>query len=120
MWQLLTIGAIFLAAACAGPVAPGPEKVIEKLYAPYISHAAETNGGEWDKAPIYSQGFKAAIDHAFEYSKLLDQPVIDFDPIANGQDFSLKSLKVEIDKPAANGKAHVTAHFMNIEKPDSV
>ena len=115
---------VFIAAlaigACAGPPAPGPDRVIEGLYAPYISHAAEKNGGEWDKAPIYSQGFKAAIDHAFEYSTLLDQPVIDFDPIANGQDFSLTNLKVETDKAPADGKAHVTAHFQNIEKPDSV
>jgi hypothetical protein len=97
---------------CAKPVPP-PEKAIESLYAPYVSHAAERGESTWEKASVFSKGFKAAIDRGFQYSELLNEPVIDYDPIADAQDYSISRLRIEVDRPANSGKAHVLAHFDN-------
>jgi hypothetical protein len=107
-----TIVALCLVSACASKIPP-PEETIEALYAPYISHAAEHGESTWEKAGIYSKKFRKAIDRGFEYSLLLNEPVIDYDPVANAQDFSLTNLRVEADQPASAGKAHVIARFEN-------
>jgi len=101
--------------ACTKAVPP-PEKTIEGLYAPYLSHAAEKGESPWEKAPIYSKKFKAAIDRGFEYSELLNEPVIDYDPIASAQDYSLHNFHVEVDRPPSAGIAHVTAQFENYDR----
>jgi hypothetical protein len=99
------------AAACAAPA--GPAATIRPLYQPYISHAAEKSAPEWDAAPVYSRALKAEIDRGLIYGRLLNEPVIDFDPIANAQDFALANLRLETDRAEPGGHAHVTAHFDN-------
>jgi hypothetical protein len=108
---------------CAKPVPPAektPDKTIEALYAPYLSHAAEHGESTWEKAPVYSKKFKAAIDRGFKYSELLNEPVIDYDPIASAQDYSISNLRIEVDRPADSGKAHVLAHFDNAGRKTTV
>jgi hypothetical protein len=116
-WLALISCAAF--GACA-PAAGGPETVVKALYAPYLSHAAEQGGFDWDKAPVYSKAFKTEIERGLEYGRLLNEPVIDFDPIADAQDFSLANLNVKVDRPAQIGKAHVTAQFDNLGKTSAV
>jgi hypothetical protein len=101
-----------LIAACA-PKAPPPEKTIEALYEPYVSHKAERGESTWEKAQVYSKKFRKTIDRGFEYSLLLNQPVIDYDPIANAQDFSITNLRIEVDQPVSSGKSHIIARFEN-------
>jgi hypothetical protein len=108
-----------LIAACAPKVVP-PEKTIEALYAPYVSHEAEHGNSTWEKAGVYSKKFRKAIDRGFEYSLLLNQPVIDFDPVANAQDFSISNLRIEVDQPASAGKAHVVARFESLNRETAV
>jgi len=115
----LIIAPILYLAACAPSIAP-PEKTIEDLYAPYVSHAAERGESTWEKAGVYSKNFKAAIDRGFDYSLLLNEPVIDFDPVANAQDYSITKLRIEVDRPAEAGKAHVLARFDNLGRMDTV
>jgi len=104
---------------CAKAVPP-PEKTIEMLYAPYLSHAAEKGESTWEKAPVYSKKFKAALDRGFEYSDLLNEPVIDYDPIASAQDYSLHNLKIEVDRQPSAGIAHVIAQFENYDHQTKV
>jgi hypothetical protein len=99
---------------------PPPEKTIEALYAPYVSHEAEHGNFTWEKAAVYSKKFRKAIDRGFEYSLLLNQPVIDFDPVANAQDFSITNLRIEIDQPPSAGKAHAIARFENLNRETTV
>src|SRR6187549_3481090 len=106
---------LLLVFGCAAKVPP-PEKTIEELYAPYVSHAADRGESSWEKAPVYSMSFKTAIDRGFEYSLLLNEPVIDYDPVANAQDFSISSLRIKTDQPPAAGKAHVIAQFDNLDQ----
>ena len=115
---LLVVPVLYLA-GCSSKVPP-PEKTIETLYAPYVSHAAEHGETSWDKAAVYSKDFQSAIDRGFEYSLLLNEPVIDYDPIASAQDFSIKNLRIEVDRPESGGKAHVLARFENFDRTTTV
>src|SRR3954471_5539644 len=108
-----------LVSACA-PKMPPPEKTIESLYAPYVSHEAEHGNFTWEKAAVYSRKFRKAIDRGFEYSLLLNQPVIDYDPVANAQDFSITNLRIDVDQPASAAKAHVIARFENLNREMTV
>ena len=101
-----------LVTACA-PKVPPPERTIEALYEPYVSHKAERGESTWEKAQVYSKKFRKTIDRGFEYSLLLNQPVIDYDPIAGAQDFSITNLHIEVDYPASAGRAHIIARFEN-------
>jgi hypothetical protein len=115
----VVITAPVLVAACA-PKAPPPESTIETLYEPYVSHAAEHGDSTWEKASVYSMNFRKTIDRGFEYSLLLNQPVIDYDPVASAQEFSITNLRIEVDQPASAGKAHVIARFENLNRETTV
>jgi len=119
MKKALVILPFLILAACA-PSVPPPEKTIESLYAPYLSHAAEHGDSTWEKAPVYSKRFKAIIERGFDYSSLLNEPVIDFDPVADAQDYSISNLKVVVDHPPDSGKAHILARFDNEGRPSEV
>jgi Protein of unknown function (DUF3828) len=101
-----------LIGGCA-PKVPPPEGTIEALYEPYVSHKAERGESTWETAQVYSKKFRKTIDRAFDYSLLLNQPVIDYDPVAGAQDFSITNLRIEADYPASAGKAHIVARFEN-------
>ena len=112
-----------LVAGCGSKLPPRektPDKTIEALYAPYVSHVAERGESSWEKADVYSKSLKAAIDRGFDYSLLLNEPVIDYDPIAGAQVFSINNFRLEVDRPAAAGKAHVIARFENLERTTTV
>jgi len=117
--RLLTFVSMMLLFGCAGK-APPPEAAIEELYAPYVSPAVERGESSWAKAEVYSKSFKAAIDRGFEYSLLLNEPVIDYDPVVNAQDYFITNLRIEVDRPPAAGKAHVIARFDNLGQTTSV
>jgi len=110
---------ILIFAGCAPSMTP-PEKVIESLYAPYLSPEANSVPSNWDKAPVYSKTLKAAMDRGFEYSLLLNEPVIDYDPIVGAQDFSIANLRIDVDPRATAGNAHVVARFENAGRETTV
>ena len=101
--------------ACLAPVSARAVLgvLVESLYAPYLSPGANSEPSNWEKAPVYSKSLKAAMDRGFEYSLLLNEPVIDYDPIVNAQDYSISNLKIDVDPPANSGKTHVVARFDN-------
>jgi len=112
IWGVLVISTFILLAGCSPKVLPPePEKTIEKLYAPYVSHSPERGESSWEKA---------AIDRGFRYSLLLNEPVIDYDPLVSAQDFSITNLRIEVDRPASAGKAHVLARFRNIDRNTTI
>ena len=116
VWCALVIAPI-LFAACGSKTPPPettPEKTIETLYAPYVSHAAERAGFSWEKAEVYSKSLKSEIDRGSDYSLLLNEPVFEFNPIAGARDYSITNLRIEVDRPAAAGKAHAIARFENL------
>ena len=128
MVRSLLLLPVLLVTACAPslppaektPSFPPPEKTIEGLYAPYVSHAAEHGDFGWEKANVYSKRFKGVIDRGFDYSALLNEPVIDYDPIVNAQDYSISNLHIVVDRAPDNGKAHVIAQFENLDQKTEV
>jgi|GEM_PF-2049010 len=112
---LTAYGLIAAAALVSGctPKVPPPERTIEALYEPYVSHKAEHGQSTWEEAQVYSRKFRKTIDRGFEYSLLLNQPVIDYDPVAGAQEFSITNLRIEVDYPSSAGKAHILARFEN-------
>jgi len=103
---------IFILSRCA-PSLPPPQKTIESLYAPYLAPGGDSVPSNWEKAPVYSKSLRAAMDRGFAYSLLLNEPVIDYDPIVNAQDYAITNLKIDVDPPANPDKAHVVARFDN-------
>ena len=108
----MLIAAAALVSGCT-PKVPPPERTIEALYEPYVSHKAEHGQSTWEEAQVYSRKFRKTIDRGFEYSLLLNQPVIDYDPVAGAQEFSITNLRIEVDYPSSAGKAHILARFEN-------
>jgi hypothetical protein len=101
-------------AACDKPADPnGPAPVVEKLYAPYTGPNGNT-ASALANAPL-SADLKALIDKADAYSKLLDEPVIDFDPIIFAQDGKITNVRVvQQNLATANkDKGEARAHFSN-------
>lgn len=108
----LICATILILSRCAPSKLP-PEKTIESLYAPYLAPGGNSVPSNWEKAPVYSKSLRAAMDRGFDYSLLLNEPVIDYDPIVNAQDYSISNLKIDVDPPANSDTAHVVARFDN-------
>ena len=49
-----------------------------------------------------------------------NEPVIDYDPVASAQAFSIYNLRIEVDHPPSAGKAHVIARFENLGRTTTV
>ena len=111
------LAAALALAACAH-AASAPEALVQSLYAPYLSHAAETGESAWESAPVYTRAFKTEIDRGIEYGNLLNEPVIDYDPIANGQEYSVSNLKLR--STVTGDTARVVAKFDNLGEPTEV
>jgi hypothetical protein len=106
----LTLGAFLT--ACEQPADPnGPAPVVEKLYAPYTDPDGNT-ASALANAPL-SADLKALIDRADAYSKLLDEPVIDFDPIIFAQDGEIKNVHVTQEGKVTGERGVAKARFNN-------
>jgi hypothetical protein len=104
-------------AACEAPDPNGPAATVEKLYAPYLAKDGQSAAG-LDVAPLTAD-LKAVIDKAGLYGNLLDEPILDFDPITNAQENIISNVKVA--KQSGSGDtAVVVAKFQNGDRPDTV
>jgi hypothetical protein len=97
-------------AACGGGEAKGPAKAVETLYAPYLQPDASKKPSNWDKSPVLSKKFKTVVDKGVGYGVLLNEPVLDFDPITWSQDGEVSNLKVTTTEET-DDSAKVTATF---------
>lgn len=95
-----------LALAACGAKTPGPDAAVKAIYAPYVSGPANAIPA-FDSRDIFTPALKAEIARGETYGNLIDQPVIDYDPILGGQDGEVKNLVVspaEITGDSANVK----------------
>ena len=107
----IAVAAAMALTAC-GPKVAGPEAVVEALYAPYIgAGGAAPSALESD---AFTADFKAVLNKAGAYGELLDEPIINFDPIAGGQDVDIKAVTVKTVSPPQDGAAVVSARFDNL------
>lgn len=105
---LVAAVALAVLAACGGGD-NGPDAFVRGLYAPYI--AGETENVGLQNPDNLTSDFSALIERADAYSRLLEEPIIDYDPIANGQEWEIKSVDVAVTAPAKDGAATVDAKF---------
>lgn len=110
------IAVLTLMAAC-GARESEPVSFVRALYAPYIANDNAKIGLE--HAGLTAD-LKAMVDKADAYGRLLDEPIIDYDPIANGQDWEIKSVAVAAPTPPKDGAATVVATFNNGADPQTV
>ncbi len=111
--------AMAMALAACGPKADGPDVTVRALYEPYLKGpGAETP--PFDTLDVYTPELKAEIDKAATYASLLDQPVIDADPVIMAQDWEIKAVTVAPVAPVSGDTAQVAARFDNMGHPTEI
>jgi hypothetical protein len=103
--------------ACEAPDPNGPSATVEKLYQPYLTKGGDT-AAALTTAPL-TASLQETIDKAISYGNLLDEPVLDFDPIINAQEAEITNVKVARQRQSGDA-ATVVASFHNIDRDDSV
>ena len=107
----LALAAALALAAC-GPKVDGPDAVVKALYAPYIQGPASAIA-PFGARDVFTPELNAEIARGETYGNLLDEPVIDYDPILGGQDGAVKDLTVATQK-SDRDTASVTVSFDNM------
>jgi hypothetical protein len=115
----LTVLALALSLGACDQADPnGPAPVVEKLYAPYLAKGGDT-ASALTTAPL-TPSLKALIDKAGVYGNLLNEPVLDFDPITFSQDMQITNVQAGQQGPASGDKAVARATFDNFGKHQEV
>lgn len=104
-----------LALAACDQVDPnGPVPAVEKLYEPYLKGG--DTAAALDNAPMTME-LHALIDKAKLYGGLLNEPVLDFDPIIFAQEAEIKNVRVTQIGPTKDEGSVARASFDNLGKP---
>jgi hypothetical protein len=123
---LLAAGALALAAcsrqtpeeAPPAATAPDPAEVVRPLYAPYLNQGTEFPSlGQ--QAP-WSAAMLAALQAMTARSQARGEPILDFDPLIDAQDYQLADLNVSTDGVVENSHATVRARFTNSGAPAEI
>lgn len=120
----LLLGAAALAAlaACSREAAkapqtpaPDPAAAIRPLYDRYMTDGAQfpdfRNQAPWS-ADLWRQ-----LEAMTQRSEALNEPILDFDPLIDAQDYQLSDLNVRTESVVENSHATVRAAFTNIGRP---
>lgn len=120
--------ALVLSLVCASAMAQTvpdktPEDVIRFVYQQYVGKKLDD--------PIFRWGNKAMAERLFEPTLARgivralnspanrEEPVIDFDPFVDGQDFEIKSYSLKAESKTAD-RARILAIFTNMGEPRQV
>lgn len=103
--------ALSVAPAVAQDTFDDPRALIEAVYAPYLRDELPENQVDLF-SPTLLQLWEAALARSVE----LEEPVIDFDPFINGQDFQLSDFVIA-DPAIEGGTATVAVSFTNLGQP---
>lgn len=117
MLKVALMAATLAMAGCGEP-SDGPAAFVKTLYAPYIADKVENAGLQ--NPDNVTAGLRAEIAKAEAYGRLLEEPVIDYDPVINAQDFEIKAVTTRVVTPAKDGVAAVEASFTNMATPTKV
>lgn len=99
-------------------LAPDPAAVIRPLYDRYLSEGAQFPEFR-DQAP-WSASLWAQLEAMTARSQALNEPILDFDPLIDAQDYQLTNLNVATEALAENSHATVRARFANSGRPTEV
>jgi hypothetical protein len=116
MRGLLLIVSFLLATAAAAqaPVFSDPRGLVAHAYAPY-----EAGGFYVELTELFSPTLRELWDDMAARSLAADMPIIDFDPMVNGQDFELVDLMIA-DPVVTGDTATVAVSFVNFGDPQEL
>lgn len=100
------------------PTGPDPAATIQPLYDPYLAEGAQLPALE-QQAP-WSAAMLASLRAMMARSQAQGEPILDFDPLIDAQDYQLTNLNVATDAVVANSHATVRASFTNAGAPAEV
>lgn len=102
--------AMLALAACSG-ASPGadPASTIQTIYTPYIE---DRNPPDLLSAAPWTPEMRALLEESLERSQD-GEPIIDFDPFIDGQDWQIDTVAVTLTSPPNEGRSEVTARFVN-------
>lgn len=123
--------ALAAAASCSRPsdappsttevtAAPDPADVIRPLYQRYMTPAAVTTFPSLEEQAPWSDDLKAQLLAMMARSEARQEPILDFDPFVDAQDYELSDLSVTTDGVVENSHAVVRAHFTNLGQATEV
>ncbi|MDX2276093.1 MAG: DUF3828 domain-containing protein [Hyphomonadaceae bacterium] len=132
--RFFVIGAaLALAGACTPPAqeapeptteapaaAPDPAAIIRPLYERYTTPAAVTTFPALEEQAPWSDDLKAQLLAMMARSELRQEPILDFDPFIDAQDYELSNISVTTDGVVENSHAVVRAHFTNLGRETDV
>lgn len=110
----LAIAAGLALTGCEQPDPNGPSPTVQQLYAPYL--AGGNTADALTNAPL-SPGLRAEVDKAILYGNLLNEPVLDFDPIIFAQDGAITNVRIEQVGGTKDERAVARARFDNTGRP---
>ena len=100
------------------PAAPDPAATIRPLYDRYLTEGAEfpdfRNQAPWS-ADLWRQ-----LEAMTQRSEARNEPILDFDPLIDGQDYQLSNLNVATEGMVENSHASVRASFTNMGRPTEI
>lgn len=110
--RLLVVLAAAAALAACSPAQPGtdPASTIQPLYEPFVQN--RNPPALLDAAP-WTDELRGLLQRAQEQGRDTGEPVIDFNPLIDGQDWEIDAVAVTLQEPAADGRAVVVARFNN-------
>ena len=100
------------ATAIASRAERDPAAVVRPLYDRYLREGEPAPA--LNEAAPWTDDLRAAIEATLAYSRAVGEPIIDFDPLIDAQDFQLSNLRVEVVQQPQEDRAIVEARFSNI------
>jgi hypothetical protein len=97
-----------------------PATVILPLYERYKTNPAVTTFPALPEQAPWSSGLRAEIEAMMVRSQATQEPILDFDPFVNAQDWQIGAVAVTTDGVVENSHATVRAHFVNGDREDEV
>lgn len=100
----------------AAPPEADPAAFVRALYEPYLTGGALP---EFRRRP-WSARLRSELDAMIARSNAINEPILDFDPIIDAQDYELRSLNVIPIFRVEAANAGVRAQFVNMGEPREV
>jgi hypothetical protein len=98
--------------------ASDPAAVIRPLYDPYLAEGAQFP--EFRHQAPWSADLWRQLEAMMARSNALNEPIMDFDPLIDAQDYQLTNLNVATESVVENSHAVVRASFSNAGRPTEV
>ncbi|HHY51506.1 MAG TPA: DUF3828 domain-containing protein [Alphaproteobacteria bacterium] len=108
LWVAIATGAM------AAPVFDDPKGLIEYAYAPY-----ENDTFPGDPTELYSPTLRQLWADMAARSEATGEPILDFDPLINAQDYELSELIIA-DPVVKGDSAEVAVSFSNFGEPQEL